>query len=245
MKRKNMLNVQHVRTGLYYTLVFIAVYLVVALFEGSCTHPVLNNIFLFSTAPFNPLENCLAEYEGIPIINAVIGNFVIVAVLIFIAGYYFSYLRGLSKKMPHMLDIMLASVITTYIASAASWAYLISMHSNRMVATGTSLIGFDMCMFLAVFMAIEYAYNFGMIKRAFENSLGAMSRSSFVDYIKAIGYPVIILALLMIMYGYMKTSLIHVAGLIAFPIFIVILLTARHTGFGALVKSFKYNRRRK
>ena len=58
MKRKHVI-LDYLDNGARYTLLFMVLYLLVAVFEGSCARPVLNSAFLFVTAPFNPLENCI------------------------------------------------------------------------------------------------------------------------------------------------------------------------------------------
>ncbi len=236
MKRKHVV-LDYLDNGARYTLLFMVLYLLVAVFEGSCARPVLNSAFLFATAPFNPLENCILASSSAGFFVAVASNFVFVAVLIFGAGAYFGYLSRVTKRGMRMPYIFASAVISTYIASAMSFAYFSEFPELRLkVATGTSIIGFDMCMFMAIFMGIEVFYYLKARngKKGFKKSRKLGFDPVYVN--TRVGF---ILIFLILMYSYLSVSLVHLAGLIAIPILAMLVLSFSHRGIGKVVRSIE------
>ncbi|OJI07549.1 MAG: hypothetical protein BK997_02955 [Candidatus Micrarchaeum sp. ARMAN-1] len=234
MKRKPGA-IDYINNGARYTLLFMVLYLFVSVFEGSCARPVLNSAFLFLTAPFNPLENCILASSSAGFFVAVASNFVFVAILIFGAGAYFEYLSGITKRGVRMSYVFASAVISTYIASAMSFLYFSRFPELRLkVATGTSIIGFDMCMFMALFMGIEVFYY--LKARSGKRSLRRSRKLGFDPiYVNTrVGF---ILIFLILIYSYLDVSLVHLAGLIAIPILAVLVLSFSHMSLGKAMRA--------
>lgn len=231
----------NLQLSMEYVVLFIALYSIVSLFEGTCAHPVLNSVFLFLTAPFNPLENCLLVQSGEGAFISIASNFVFVAMLIGGAGYYFSYISKRTKNAIRMSYVFSSAVISTYIASAMSYLYFSGFADTKLkVATGTSIIGFDMCLFMAVFMALEvYYYYVSYTSRKIRTRKNVYSDSgAFI--VMRVGFVAIFL---IILYSYLNISLVHLAGFIALPIFAVLVLSFSHVSMRkaiALLKKAKY-----
>ena len=236
MKRKHVV-LDYLDNGARYTLLFVVLYLLVAVFEGSCAKPVLNSAFLFATAPFNPLENCILAGSSSGFFVAVASNFVFVAILIFGAGAYFGYLSRITKKGLRMSYIFASAVISTYIASAMSYAYFSEFPAMRLkVATGTSIIGFDMCMFMAIFMGIEVFY---YLKARSGKRGSRRNKKLGFDPVYVNTRVGFILIFLILIYSYLSVSLVHLAGLIAIPILAMLVLSFSHRGIGKVVRSIE------
>ena len=223
-----------------YVILFVVLYLLVSVFEGSCAHPNLDSTFLFVTAPFNPLEDCaLASIHG-GILVEIASNFVFVAFLIYFAGYYFAYISRITRNRIKMSYVFASAIISTYIASAMSYLYFSKFVDIRLkVATGTSIIGFDMCLFIAVFMSIELYYN---IKASSGNK--NLTKRRLRNYMYAISIRIGFIAiLLVIIYSYLNVSLVHLSGLTAIPIFAVLAISFGHTTVDKTLKLMRSNYR--
>ncbi len=231
--KRNAGILSYLNIGARYTLLFALLYLLVSVFEGPCSRPVLNSAFLFITAPFNPLENCILASSSSSFFVAVASNFVFVAILIFGAGVYFGYLSRTTKKGIRMSYVFASAIISTYIASAMSFFYFSRFQELRLkVATGTSIIGFDMCMFMAIFMGIEIFYYLKARRKIGRSK--RLGRTGFdpVYLNTRFGF---ILIFLILMYSYLDVSLVHLAGLIAIPILAVLVISFSHVGFGKAI----------
>lgn len=216
-----------------YTLLFVLLYGLVSIFEGSCANPVLNPAFLFVSSPFNPIENCLLINAGASPFVSVFSNFIMVALLIAVAGYYFNYIAKITKNNIRMSYVFGSSVLATYIASAASIAYFSRFPEITLkVATGTSIIGFDMCLFMTVFMLFELFYYYGSRPK---NSRKRMSFSSRYPFFVQVRFGAILI-FFVLMSTYLRISLVHLAGLFAFPIFAMLIITFSHKNIVAAFK---------
>ncbi|MCL4387946.1 hypothetical protein M1567_02220 [Candidatus Marsarchaeota archaeon] len=226
--------IDYLNTGARYTMLFTLLYLLVSVFEGPCSHPALGSSFLLITAPFNPLENCILASSSEGFFVAVASNFVFVAILIFGAGAYFEYLSRITKRGVLMSYVFASAVISTYIASAMSFLYFSKFPELKLkVATGTSIIGFDMCMFMAIFMGIEVFY---YLKARSGSRHKRLKRLGFDPiYVNTrLGF---ILIFLILLYSYLDVSLVHLAGLIAIPILAVLVLSFSRMSLGKAISS--------
>ena len=226
--------IRHTLKGLEYALIFAALYAIVSAAEGSCSAPITSNVFLFATSPFNPIENCALLVEGHPAFMELVVNFLLVAMLVFAAGFYFDRFEKLSGVRFFMLYVFASGIITTYIASASSWAYIAAYHGvNLHVATGTSILGFDMCLFLAVFMSIELFYM--LSNKRGKRSISSSGRGSIALFAYAFMITVWVLGIA----AYLHNGLIHIAGILALPVFFVLLIGLGRTSLPRLMKSIK------
>ncbi|MCL5102261.1 MAG: hypothetical protein M1544_02810 [Candidatus Marsarchaeota archaeon] len=223
-------------TGAKYALIFMSIYFIVAIFEGSCANPNLNNSFLLATAPFNPLENCLLAASQGGIFIGIVSNFLVVALLIWGAGYYFGYLKKVTNGAIRMEYVFLSAVISTYMASIMSYLYFSKFVDIKLkVATGTSIIGFDMCLFVAVFMFLEIYYYTKARALDQPKMRGSLKRMAYLMNIR-LGFLAIALILI---YSYLNISLVHLAGLIGLPIFAIVTISLGHKSMAKLLSQLR------
>jgi hypothetical protein len=233
---KNRWENSNLQLSLEYVLLFVLLYGLVSALEGTCAHPVLNSAFLFITAPFNPLENCLLVQTGEGAFVSLASNFFFVALLIAGAGYYFSYMSKKTKNSIRMSYVFSSALISTYLASAMSYLYFSRFANTRLkVATGTSIVGFDMCLFMAVFMGLELFYYFngsGKAKYPMRKKLVLMP----MDMIVRAGFVAIFI---MFLYSYLNVSLVHLAGFVALPVFVMLVYSFSHKSLEKALEPLK------
>lgn len=173
--------------GLYYIWYFIL-------------HNASNDLFLFLTSPFGPIENLSPIYSSLQV--GFIWNGIEVGVALAILTFYFNTSFKGYKKYIGPYFVLLYSILASYITSAIIWIL------DSSPSTGTSIIGASSTIFIILM------FTFGAIKAV---------RKSKIKFCVLCIFIIITLILLLAFYFLgNKFWYVHLIGLVIFSSIILL-----------------------
>lgn len=122
--------------------------------HNSCTP--FANLGTFITAPINYCEDLNPAYNSLS--SGVINNMAIPGIFLFVAILYYLLFAQKSKRSIPLWYVIIVAIVSTYLLSG------LNLFINSKPAAGTSIIGFDILLFLVISLIIDYIYVSELIK---------------------------------------------------------------------------------
>ena len=215
----------------FISIVFMFLYYIVNVWyisyygHNSCKFSTSLGIFI--TAPLNYCEDLNPLYSNLS--SGLVNNMEVPAIILFFATLYYQLFAQNSKKFMHLLYVIIIAIFSTYLLSS------LSLFFYNTPLGGTSIIAFDILLFLLLSLIIDYVSVSKLIKnenhkiyKYIERSINNIreilqNKTKFelvthkeIKIILFILYTfLILLIIILILFGYIinnKSALLHLYG---------------------------------